>query len=355
MIPTQPAQPPPTGQLNALLDEAGLHGPATLQAVTGGRNNRAWRMDLANGARYFLKEYFSHPLDPRDRLRAEWEFAQFAWKAGLRTLARPVATHPSARLALYEFIDGVSFSPGEIGRNEVQAAIDFLTELNLHRFEPGSRSLANAAESQFSLANHLQRVEGRLRRMDDIPDEDDISREVRDFCSTVLRPTFREIAKATTSAARSRGENPEEPLPAHSRIISPSDFGFHNALRRPTLGVVFLDFEYAGWDDPGKTLGDFFAQPAVPIPDSFWNEMLSQIARAFSWNPSDEARCTLHRPIHTLKWASLVLNEFLPTDRSRRVFADADALRDSRLRKQLALAREKTNAAIAQMHCGNAG
>jgi len=35
------------------------------------------------------------------------------------------------------------------------------------------------------------------------------------------------------------------------------------------------------------------------------------------------------------------------------MFADADALRDSRLRKQLALARERTNAAIAQMHCGN--
>jgi hypothetical protein len=174
-------------------------------------------MDLANGACYFVKEYFSHPSDPRDRLRAEWDFAQFAWTAGLRTLPRPMAMNPSGRLALYEFIDGVSFSPGDIGRTEVQAAIDFLTELNQHRFDPGGRSLANASDSQFSLIDHLQHVERRLLRMDDIQDRDDVSREVRDFCHTVLHPTFREMAKATTSAARRRGENPEEPLPAHSR------------------------------------------------------------------------------------------------------------------------------------------
>ena len=353
MIPNQPAQHPPTGPLNALLDEAGLQGPVVLHPVVGGRNNRAWRMDLGNGVCYFLKEYFSHPSDPRDRLCTEWAFAQFAWTAGLRTLPRPMAMSPSGRLALYEFIDGTSFSPGDIGRAEAQAAIDFLTEINQHRFDPGGRSLANASDSQFSLFDHLRRVEGRLLRMDDIQDRDDVSREVRDFCQTVLRPTFREMVRATTSTARGRGENPEEPLPVHSRIISPSDFGFHNALKRPTLGIVFLDFEYAGWDDPAKTLGDFFAQPAVPIPDSFWNEVLTQIARAFSWKPSDEARCTLHRPIHTLKWACLVLNEFLPTDRSRRMFADADALCAARLRKQLALAREIANAAIAQMHCGN--
>ena len=39
--------------------------------------------------------------------------------------------------------------------------------------------------------------------------------------------------------------------------ISPSDFGFHNALRTNT-GPVFFDFEFSGWDDPAKTIIDFF-------------------------------------------------------------------------------------------------
>ena len=30
----------------------------------------------------------------------------------------------------------------------------------------------------------------------------------------------------------------------------------------------FLDFEYAGWDDPAKLIGDFFCQPAIPAPHS---------------------------------------------------------------------------------------
>ena len=52
-------------------------------------------------------------------------------------------------------------------------------------------------------------------------------------------------------------------LPEH-RCISPSDFGFHNAIK--TLdGVKFIDFEFAGWDDPCKALIDFMLQPKVPI------------------------------------------------------------------------------------------
>ena len=33
--------------------------------------------------------------------------------------------------------------------------------------------------------------------------------------------------------------------------ILPGDFGFHNAIRT-TKGVKFIDFEFAGWDDPAK-------------------------------------------------------------------------------------------------------
>src|SRR5258708_29751946 len=41
-------------------------------------------------------------------------------------------------------------------------------------------------------------------------------------------------------------------------------FGFHNALLRPSQELCFLDFEYAGHDDPAKMVGDFFSQPAIP-------------------------------------------------------------------------------------------
>jgi len=50
-------------------------------------------------------------------------------------------------------------------------------------------------------------------------------------------------------------------LPADETCLSPSDFGFHNALVDPSGALSFLDFEYAGRDDPAKPVSDFFCQP----------------------------------------------------------------------------------------------
>ena len=58
----------------------------------------------------------------------------------------------------------------------------------------------------------------------------------------------------------------ERPLDQQDRCLSPSDFGFHNALAQGET-VRFIDFEYAGWDDPAKTVCDFFHHPGVPVPD----------------------------------------------------------------------------------------
>ncbi|MDR3639956.1 MAG: hypothetical protein P4L39_01385, partial [Humidesulfovibrio sp.] len=47
---------------------AGMTGAVELAAVPGGRNNRAFVLS-AGRDKAFLKAYFRHPDDPRDRLR----------------------------------------------------------------------------------------------------------------------------------------------------------------------------------------------------------------------------------------------------------------------------------------------
>ena len=62
------------------------------------------------------------------------------------------------------------------------------------------------------------------------------------------------------------------------KSLSPSDFGFHNMLIDKNGRLRFIDFEYAGWDDPAKIICDFFCQPKFPVPmnwmDSFIEEAL---------------------------------------------------------------------------------
>ena len=92
-------------------------------------------------------------------------------------------------------------------------------------------------------------IETRLGRLETIDGSHPAGAAALRHARNELLPRFREVAS----------ELPRDPteLPPGQWCISPSDFGFHNVLRRPGGHLVFLDFEHAGWDDPAKLFGDF--------------------------------------------------------------------------------------------------
>ena len=59
--------------------------------------------------------------------------------------------------------------------------------------------------------------------------------------------------------------NLESKLPEKNWFLSPSDFGFHNALRGNNGKIIFLDFEYFGWDDPVKLCCDTILHPGMRL------------------------------------------------------------------------------------------
>ncbi|HRD75978.1 MAG TPA: aminoglycoside phosphotransferase family protein, partial [Hyphomicrobiaceae bacterium] len=68
------------------------------------------------------------------------------------------------------------------------------------------------------------------------------------------------------------------PLDHHEQCLSPSDFGFHNALSDAGR-VTFIDFEYAGRDDPAKLASDFCCQPEIPVPAEQHEAFVTALAR----------------------------------------------------------------------------
>ncbi len=139
---------------------------------------------------------------------------------------------------------------------------------------------------------------------------------------------------------RARAARPDlnRPLAEEDRCLSPSDFGFHNALRRPDGAVFFFDFEYAGRDDPAKMVGDFFSQPEVPVPDAYFDWFSAAVAREWDESSGLLARIKLLLPLYRLKWCCIILNIFLNVDAHRRLFAGEGDFEAARVR-QLAKAR----------------
>jgi thiamine kinase-like enzyme len=103
--------------------------------------------------------------------------------------------------------------------------------------------------------------------------------------------------------------------------LSPSDFGFHNSLRRGDGRLVFLDFEYFGWDDPAKTVSDFLLHPAMELSPALRERFLTGALKAFG-DPGLGARVRAVYPLFGLKWCAILLNEFTLEHMERRCFAD---------------------------------
>jgi len=272
---------PPDDAVRALLVAAGLSPDFTLTVLAGGANNRVFRVDGPSG-RFVLKWYFAHPDDPRDRLQAEVAFTQFARQHDINEIPKSLAHSASQRIALFEFIDGHLMTDSDIDRAAIESAVRVVQELFTYSRHEDENSLPSAAEACFSFEEHARCVQSRIDWLTHISGEEAVDRDAATFVQSQLRPLGTEtIAKALQSASLA-GVDTTRSLPRSEQCLSPSDFGYHNAIKTPGGNVRFIDFEYAGWDDPAKLVCDFFRQVKVPVPKAFFDDVADPICRLFA-------------------------------------------------------------------------
>lgn len=296
-----------------------------IEQIEGGANNRVFHV-CADGHDYLLKAYFHHPDDPRDRLGAEFAFSQYAWSLGLRCLPEPIARDNDQRLGLYEFIRGHALKCNDVHESSVRAAIDFVLALNTGRALPAAETLPQASEACFSVDEHLECVTRRLGRLAAADADPRASKLVRDAAMPLWN-------KIEMHVRRTCGNDCAREIPAAMRCVSPSDFGFHNALLADDDRIVFLDFEYAGWDDPVKTVCDFFHQPQIPVPHAYYDMFVSAVGGLTGHAGAFRARADLLMPVYGMKWVCILLNDFTAAGAARRRFSRGVDTADAQLGK----------------------
>lgn len=308
--------------------------------LPGGANNRVYKVE-SHVRRMLLKVYFRHPQDTRDRLAAESAFLAFAWQQGLRCVPQPMAFDRHAGLGLFSFLEGRKLTPSEIGSAEVLQAADFLVALNRDRDALAMSSLPIASEACFSVAEHIATIERRVQRVEGrtggLPDSPAIAQLIHHE----LRPAWNEIRDDLEQQTTLAGRTGQTPFTEPERWLSPSDLGYHNALVDATGQLSFLDFEYAGWDDPAKTICDFFCQPAIPVAGQHYPEFVERLTPVLIEPRRTLNRAALLLPAIRVKWCCIMLNRLLPEGTARREFADAvKPINIDAIRQVLATARQ---------------
>jgi Phosphotransferase enzyme family len=317
-----------------LTAQAGRSVPRALTRLAGGRNNQVFRLDTDDGP-LVLKRYFKDARDSRDRLGAEWSFVSHAWSRGIRVVPEPLACDPAEQAGLYSFVQGRKLAPTELTSAHVDAAIDFVLAVN----ERPRPTLAPGSEACFSLADHVSTIERRVARLAKLDDGVPHVDEARQLVPRLQ--LMWDAVKALIGAGMAlEGLKMSQALGPDQQCLSPSDFGFHNALLDDTGRVTFLDFEYAGRDDPAKLVSDFFCQPDVPVPLSLHGHFVDRMAQGLGLDAAGVARCRLLLDAYQIKWTCIILNDFLPLGAARRAFADTGAWAE-RCAAQLAKAEAK--------------
>lgn len=329
-------------KLKIFIQKHGIFPPFNMERIRAGRNSEVHKICNSQG-KWILKNYFQQSSDKRDRLRTEFEFLSYSNNVGLTLVARPLGMDATIHSALYTYIPGTR--PVNISLAHIRQAAQFIKSINLSRDTPAALALPAAADACLSWQAHIELTASRLERFLFVQPKQPIEIEAYNFIREQLLPFWLPLKASLLQVTRSK--QMEYPRPDKVRIISPSDFGFHNVLEN-NGELFFLDFEYAGWDDPAKLICDFICQPELPVTQSqgqqFRDELLSDLPHSDAINE----RVELLLPVHRLKWCCILLNEFRLEDRNRRLHAGVSS--DGMLEDQLAKAKWYFNAHLAALH-----
>lgn len=313
----------PQGAVDKLLQRARVSAVDVWSPVRGGANNRVY-CGVSGRTKVLLKLYFRGDDDERDRLRGELCFYSLAQKAGASSVPRVLGWDLDHRLGLFDCVEGCKLEPSQVSVAHVRAAAGLVARVN-NTLDASSREEDHpvASEACFSFAGHLDAVHGRVERLRSLRPRDALDDEAVAWIQKELSPSWRRVRERAFARATKEGLDPAADLPHAQRWVSPSDFGFHNALLENAGDLKFFDFEYAGWDDPAKLMADFFCQPSVPTPMDLWDEFVAGLAACVRWHPDAGRRGRLLLPVYRIKWCCIMLNEFLAAGARRRYFSGA--------------------------------
>lgn len=312
-----------------------------LDPVSDGANSRVFRMRCAAGGTYALKSYPSADDDPRNRLETEVAALRFLDRHGVIRVPKIAALSPSDRIVLFHWIAGTAFE--DVTPADIDDALGFVETLRGLNSQAGADKIALASEACLSPQDIVDQIDGRIGRLQAFGAAD---KSLATFLDGPFFAAYREILAWARDGLEGSGIGFFDQIRNEERTLSPSDFGFHNALRTAAGEPVYLDFEYFGHDDPVKLTADFLLHPAMQLAPSQKTRFASGVSKIFKDYSHFLTRLQYLMPLYGLRWCLIILNEFVPASWARRRRAGATETHDQAKARQL----QKSQELVAWVH-----
>jgi len=271
-----------------------VNGTDSAQVLGGGGNSRVFVLDGTSG-KTVAKRYPDRHHDRRNRCRTEVRATLWMHDHGL-PVTKPLWWDDRMGLATFEWVAG---TPSPTPDSDLINAMLAMTERLLVLSNDVSLDFEDASEACLSLDDLVRQVRFRI--------DSAIHSEWTPISELAINRLQKEFDEAVALATLSWPVAACESLPRDERMLSPSDFGSHNVIRG-ARGDVFVDFEYFGWDDPAKLVGDVLLHPGMSLDHGLRQQWWQGAEAVFGRRTMERARTAL--PLLALRWHLIILRTF---------------------------------------------
>jgi thiamine kinase-like enzyme len=280
--------------------------------VKKGGNSSVYRLSYGNYGQYALKNYPPLTVDPRNRLAVEFGALQFLRDMGETQVPLPILALEALNAGVYEWIDGKCLQT--YGYQDIEHALLFLRRVHRLIRHPDAIHFPSASEACLSYHEVKQQLSNRWQRLY-AHAHSDLS--LKQFLEQSYKPSEQKIVAYLEKTLVPHAGSFVAGTPQEKLTLSPSDFGFHNAIKRPNGELVFMDFEYFGWDDPAKLIADFLWHPGMKLAGELKQAFVNGALQIYG-DIELATRLKIVYPLCGLRWCLIMLNEFLPDGKAKR-------------------------------------
>lgn len=331
----------------------------TLDLMKKGGNNRVYRVREISGKSWILKQNFRrrfsgiqgiHSVQERDRCQTEQDALVLLAQAGFTNIPISLFFDQKLQFALHSDLPGKQIEPEQVNETHIAQLADFVLKLSQLSKDGSDKSrISSASDARFSFQEYLDAFDLRLIKIRQGCPAVPLGDQIVSLIENRWLPLRNRVVERLKDELARDGLALNSLLPQKERILSPSDFGFHNVLVDENLEgrLSFLDFEYFGWDDPAKLIADFFHSAAFKTPWMLkWN-FLDQICRngAIENTSLFVKRWEKVVDLVGLEWVLIILNVVSPGVLERKLFADPDTNVERLVESRLLRAHERLDEA----------
>tara|TARA_R110002050_G_scaffold31905_1_gene81546 strand:- start:6859 stop:7860 length:1002 start_codon:yes stop_codon:yes gene_type:complete len=270
-----------------------------IEKIGAGQNNSIFKI-IGRKNTYALKKYSNTQMNNRKNREI---FAINLFKElNIENVPKALHDFKGESLVLYTWIEGKTKT--SFTHNTLKKFSDFHININSKITEAKLKEIPEASETCLSIDRIRSQIDKRISEYKEIYSQEP---DLKSYLEKDLIPLYEKNIKSIDISLYKKDLD----LKDQAAIVS--DFGLHNALIDDSENVNFIDFEYFGRDDPVTCIANFILHPGMNLLKDEADFFIKNIL--YFHKRKDKSIVERYKdllPFYSIRWALIILNEFIP-------------------------------------------